>query len=122
MRPRDQEEWTRDIHDRQRNIVFPDTTRNLGGFWGGLYRQTLTPLQVAGFVVPIVFYILFAVGVVVMTWPSGEGSIATKVINGYWLNFLLCIPLLIFFLAMRWSLRQKKRETTPGNTGHLPPY
>ena len=114
------EEWMRDIHERQQKAGFPDTGRNFGGFWGGLYRQTLTPLQTVGFAVLIVFYILFAVCVVFMTWPAGEGSIFSKILHGYWLNFLLCIPLLIFFLAMRFSLRSK-RETPPFSDTQRPP-
>lgn len=121
MKDRDHDEWMRDVHDRQRNIVFPDTTRNVGGFWGGLYRQTLTPFQTVGFIVLIVFYLLFAVSVVVMTWPRGEGSILRKIVGGYWLNFLLCIPLLIFFLAMRYSLRSKRGEPPSSDAPQTPP-
>jgi hypothetical protein len=113
VKHRDHEKWAQDIHERQRNIVFPDTARNFGGFWGGLYRQTLTPFQVVGFIVLIVFYILFAVCVVFMTWPPGKGSMVSKIVSGYWLNFLLCIPLLIFFLALRSSLRPPRAPTIP---------
>lgn len=113
MKHRDHEKWALDIHERQRNIVFPDTARNFGGFWDGLYRQTLSPFQVVGFIVLTVFYILFAVCVVFMTWPSGKGSTVSKIVNGYWLNFLLCIPLLICFLALRSSLRPRRATTIP---------
>src|ERR1700747_3255481 len=87
---------------------------------GGLYRQTLTPFQVVGFIVLIVFYILFAVCVVFMTWPPGKGSMVNKIVNGYWLNFLLCIPLLIFFLTLRSSLRPRRAPTIPPE-GPQPP-
>ena len=36
MKHRDHEKWAQGIHERQRNIVFPDTARNFGGFWGAL--------------------------------------------------------------------------------------
>jgi|SRR5215469_6744891 len=38
-------EWMRDVAENQRNIVFPDTTRNLGGFWRGMDRQRLNTAQ-----------------------------------------------------------------------------
>ena len=45
---RKSDDWMQKVHESQRNTVFPDTARNFGGFWGGLYRQKLNTAQSVG--------------------------------------------------------------------------
>jgi len=94
------EESMRDLEARQRNYVFPSTARNMARFWRGLYRQKLNRLQTAGFVVLIAFYVLFISLLVYSHWQDLR--------TGYWLYALLSLPLVGFFLLLRWSLREKK--------------
>ena len=92
------ERWWQDLQGRQRNYVFPDTARNMAGFWGGLYRQKLNSLQTVGFFVLIIFYLVFIGALIFSEWKSLR--------VGYWVYLLLCLPLLGFFLVMRRSLRR----------------
>lgn len=94
------EQWMRDVEARQRSYVFPSTARNMAGFWGGLYRQKLNPVQTAGFIVLILFYLVFIVGLVYSNWQDLR--------SGYWFYGLLSLPLVGFFFLMRWSLKGKR--------------
>ena len=46
-------EWMRDVIERQRNVVFPDTAKNEARFWRNLYmgRTGLSGIQIAGLVI-----------------------------------------------------------------------
>lgn len=65
---RKREEWLRDIEERQRNVVFPDTVNNEARFWRNIIqgKQRLTVVQRVGigiFVLSVgtlVFLITFA--------------------------------------------------------------
>jgi hypothetical protein len=73
---RKSDDWMQKVHESQRNTVFPDTARNFGGFWGGLYRQKLNAVQSVGLLILVVFYILFFVGVttLVSLWYGRNAS------------------------------------------------
>jgi hypothetical protein len=101
------EELTRDIEGRQRNIVFPDTARNLGGFWGGLYRQRLSVFQWIGLIVLFVFYILWGFFTFARHWPRTPVTL-WEILNGYSIYLLFVVPLVLFFLLLRRSLRRRK--------------
>ena len=53
MARRHQEQWLRDVRDRQRNTVFPDTAANEARFWRNLFNgtRTLSGVQIAGVIV-----------------------------------------------------------------------
>jgi hypothetical protein len=108
MKHRNPEELAHDLHERQRNIVFPDTARNFGGLWAGLYRQKLNRAQTVGFIVLILFYLVFIVGLVL------ENSEDLR--SGYWVYLLLCLPLVGFFFFMRWRLRREEQPAPKGRS------
>ena len=85
------EEWMGDISERQRNIVFPDTVRNAGGFWRGIQTQRLNSFQWFGMALLLLFYITLFVLLVQEIWPSGPVPTWKKILFGYgpYLNLLL---------------------------------
>ena len=105
---RKSDDWMQKVHESQRNTVFPDTARNFGRFWGGLYRQKLNAVQSVGLLILVVFYILFFVGVVAMHWPRGPEPFWQKIFYGYGPYLLLSLPLLLFFLLLHWRMRRTK--------------
>jgi hypothetical protein len=110
---RRREEWLRDIEERQRNIVFPDTVQNEGRFWRNLTTRTqrLTKAQIFGIAL---FYILL-LGMVsneaVRRFRfAGSGSVFDRLIaafGGWAILFLLFGAL---FLVLRWRVRRALRE------------
>jgi len=105
---RKSEDWMREATESQRNTVFPDTVRNLGGFWGGLYRQKLNTTQSVGLVILIVFYVVLFASLVAEVWPRGQASAWQKILHGYGPYLLLSLPLLMFFLLLQWRMRRTK--------------
>jgi hypothetical protein len=93
--------------ERQRNIVFPDTARNLAGFWQGLYRQRLSVTQWIGLIVLFVFYILWGFFTFARHWPRTPVTL-WEILNGYSIYLLFVVPLVLFFLLLRRSLRRRK--------------
>ena len=59
------QEWLRDVYDRQRNTVFPDTAANEARFWRNLFNRTrtLSGIQVAGVLVLVAWVIALVVGI-----------------------------------------------------------
>jgi hypothetical protein len=109
---RKSDEWIRQVNESQRNTVFPDTARNFGGFWGGIYKQKLSAVQAVGLLILFIFYVAFFVGLVAMDWPSGEGSFWQKILFHYGPDLLLSLPLVVFFLLLRWRMRPPKQNQT----------
>jgi hypothetical protein len=101
---RKRDEWMRDVAENQRNIVFPDTTRNLGGFWRGIDRQRLN--TALGLFILLLFYIALIVGLITKVWPDGLGSFWQKLFYGYVPYLLFSLPLVLFFVLMRWRIRR----------------
>ena len=112
--PPESNEWLHRIQDKQRNVVFPDTARNFGGVWGGLYRQKLNAVQTAGLAIVVVFYVVLFASLVVLTWPASDASFWHKLLYGYGPHVLLSLPLVLFFLILRSRLRDGNRNRTPG--------
>ena len=112
--PPESTEWLDQVKDKQRNVVFPDTARNFGGFWGGLYRQRLNTAQTGGLAVLVVFHVVLFAGLVAMTWPTGDASIWQKIFYGYGPYILLSLPLVIFFLVLRSRLRAENHKSPSG--------
>jgi hypothetical protein len=102
-------DWMQKVRESQRNTVFPDTARNLGGFWGGLYRQKLNTAQAVGLLILVLFYIVFFVGLVVQNWPTGPEPFWKKIFYGYGPYLLLSLPLLLFFLLLHWRMRRTSK-------------
>jgi hypothetical protein len=111
---RKQNEWMRDVNERQRNFVFPDTARNLGGFWRGIQTQKLNPVQSVGLLILVLFYVALFVGLVAAHWPAGPESFWEKIFYGYGPYVLLSLPLVVFFLALHWRMRRSKPTHTHG--------
>src|SRR5690349_6154940 len=97
MKEVDPRHLERELRARQDNYVFPATVRNLGGFYRGLYEQSLSPKQWAGFVLLLFFYIVLIAGLIYQQWPAGNATLWQKIGNGYWAYFLLALPIVIFF-------------------------
>jgi hypothetical protein len=111
--PPESNEWLHQSKDKQRNLVSPDTARNFGGFWGGLYRQKLNTVQTVGLAILIVFYVVLFAGLVAMTWPAGDDSFWHKIFYGYGPYVLLSLPLVIFFLVLRSRLCADNSKSAP---------
>jgi hypothetical protein len=107
------EEWLRDIRNRQRNIVFPDTAVNEGRFWRNLYegKQRLTPLQFAGILVFGICVLGLVVGIFLE--PNG-GSFSENILIAlirYAIAFgILGGFLLVFGIVQRL---QQRHSTKP---------
>ena len=108
MRGRNSDHWKRELHKRQRNIVFPDTVRNLGTFWRGLRDNELNGIQWVGLVVIFIFYATLFSGLVYGEWRGHSGSFLPRVIETYGVYFLMSIPLILFFLVMIGSFSARK--------------
>jgi hypothetical protein len=102
------DDWMRDVAERQRNLVFPDTARNLGGFWRGVRNQKLNLAQSVGLLILIVFYVVLLIGLVAQNWSTGPASAWQKVFYGYGPYLLLSAPLILFFLLLHWRMRHTK--------------
>jgi hypothetical protein len=105
---RKSDDWMQKVDESQRNTVFPDTARNFGGFWSGLYRQKLNAAQSVGLLILVVFYLVFFVSVVAQNWPRGPEPFWQKIFYGYGPYLLLSLPLVLFFLLLHWRMRRTK--------------
>lgn len=103
------EEWLRQLHESQRNLVFPDTARNYGGFWRGIRDQKLNGLQWVGLFILVAFQVSAFAITVFIQWPKESGSIWDKFWSSYGLNLLIFSPVIVLFLLFRWSVRRAKR-------------
>jgi hypothetical protein len=106
---RKSDEWMHKVNESQRNTVFPDTARNLGGFWGGIYKQRLNAAQSVGLLILVVFYVVLMVRLVAERWPGGEEPFWQKILYGYGPYLLLSLPVVFFFLALHWRMRRSKQ-------------
>jgi hypothetical protein len=96
------------VDEKQRNVVFPDAVRNMGGFWRGLYEQKLNFAQSIGLLILVLFYVVLFVGLVADNWPAGPEPFWQKLLYGYGPYFLLSLPLLMFFAVLYWRTGRKK--------------
>ena len=101
-------DWTRDLADRQRNVVFPDTVRNAGNFWRGLRGQRLNRPQTVGLLVLIFFYLALITGLIVANWPQGDEPLWRKVLQGFGSQLLISIPFFAFLLISHLVIRRKR--------------
>lgn len=105
---RQSDEWRHKLNQSQRNTVFPDTARNFGRFWGGIYKQKLNTVQSVGLVILVLFYLAFFVALVAMSWPRRHVSFWSTLFYGYGPDVLLFLPLVFFFLVLHWRIRPRK--------------
>jgi hypothetical protein len=111
-KPRQHDEWLRDIDARQRNVVFPDTAANEARFWRNLMegKQKLTRLQTVG----ILIMGLLAVALVVMTvgWANGfqHDSFSARSLLIASLYWLFAFGVLFGFLAL-FTLSTRRRRS-----------
>ena len=98
----------RDLQDRQRSYVFPDTVRNTGGFWRGISTQKLKGFQWLGLFLMLTFQIGIFALLLWDYWPEGSAPWWRKIVNGYGPYALLALPLIVFFVLLKRSLTKKK--------------
>ena len=115
MQP-EQQRWVRELEERQRNFVFPDTARNGGNFWRGILENSLNGFQIIGLVILILFYVLLMAGLIFDTWPRGDGSVWQKLISGYSIYLLFVLPLILFFWLLRRNVRREADRLTAART------
>jgi len=89
------EEWLRDVNERQRNVVFPDTLKNETRGWRNLIesKQPLSLIQQAGLLVLAVSFVSFALAFFILLAVGGGFSLAAL------LQFALLCTLTMGFLA-----------------------
>jgi H+/Cl- antiporter ClcA len=113
---REREEWLRDLNDRQRNIVFPDTAANEARFWRNLFNgtRTLSGVQITGVVVLAIAVLALVVGISIeekggSLWQTTlialiRWTLAIAILGGF---------LIAFRLSREWDRRRAlKRKTT----------
>ncbi|MGZ4842986.1 MAG: hypothetical protein ACXV5J_14640 [Candidatus Angelobacter sp.] len=93
-----QQKWERDIINRQRNIVFPDTVLNEGRFYRNIFSgkaQLNTTQRIGILLIAATFFLLGCFGLAdpvrSLLTPNGGYIHAADVIFGvFWLGVLLC--------------------------------
>ncbi len=113
------EEWLRDVTDRQRNIVFPDTAANEARFWRNLFngKRTLNGVQFAGVVVLAVAVLALVVGI---STENFGGSLLANVLDAL-VRWALAFAILGGFLVVFGFARRLERKralmlkTKPGS-------
>ncbi len=106
---RRQEEWLRDVTDRQRNIVFPDTAANEARFWRNLFNgtRTLTGVQLAGIAVLAIVVLAIVFSTFIdphrgFSWQNTLGTVVSWVLAFALLGGFL----IVFRFAREWERRR----------------
>jgi hypothetical protein len=104
------QEWLRDVYDRQRNTVFPDTAFNEGRFWRNLFegRQRLSGIQTAGILVLVVWVLALVVG---FSIEEKGGSFWETILIAF-VRWFLAIGLIAGFLMVFGLARRLERRRT----------
>jgi hypothetical protein len=109
---RKREEWLRDIEERQRNVVFPDTVNNEARFWRNIIegKQRLTVVQRVGIGI---FVLSVGTLVFLITFPRNDPLSPvfswSKLLTGG-LNWLVGFGVIgIFLLIFRLSQRASRK-------------
>ncbi len=95
-----QDRWLKDIEERQRNIVFPDTLRNSGRFWQNLGRTPSTTSWI-GLLILGVFYFTLLAAFLWVIFQSG------KVLSFILATLLIGGPI---FGGIAWATRRTLRN------------
>lgn len=114
---RKQEEWLRDVYDRQRNTVFPDTAANEARFWRNLFNGTraVSSLQIAGVIVLAVAVLALVVGITIednggSLWENISGALVRWVLAFGILGGFLIVFGLVRALEQQRALKLKTRS------------
>ena len=104
------QEWLRDVYDRQRNAVFPDTAFNEGRFWLDIFKgkQPLSGILVAGILVLVVWVLALIVGISI----EKNGGSFWENISIAFVRWFLAIGLLAGFLMVFSLARKLERRRT----------
>ena len=109
MRKTGHEEGMNDVHESQRNVVFPDTLRNEVSGW----RRLMTSGRPLTIVQKIGIALLYLVMAVVVWVPisdklhrSAGSPFVDRVLAGFgtWIGLLAILGM--FFLLLRWRVRR----------------
>jgi hypothetical protein len=95
-----QDQWLKDIEERQRNIVFPDTLRNSGRFWQNLGTTPSTTSWI-GLLILGVFYFTLLAAFLWIIFQSG------KVLSFILATLLIGGPI---FGGIAWATRRTLRN------------
>ncbi len=115
---RSRKEWLKDVNERQRNLVFPDTLRNEMRFWRNLGSGAgrLTKAQAIGVA------LLFAapLGVIVSEAArryryAGPGSVFDRLAGAFGYSVLFLLFLGAVFLLIGWRARRALRAIESSN-------
>ena len=107
--PNQRKEWRRDIEDRQRGIVFPDTARNEARFWRNLADGPWKASTLIGMTVLAIFVFTGLAVFVVASFESGLITGLTLIVGTLFFAGLL-------FAAIRWGTRRALRDIRTSRT------
>jgi hypothetical protein len=98
-------EWERDVHNRQRNIVFPDTNLNEGRFYRNIASGKAIfsrGQKISLLIIALYFLIIFSAGLALMIVRLISGDKAQFAVDDMWTCMYL-LPFLLFwvFLAVK---------------------
>jgi uncharacterized BrkB/YihY/UPF0761 family membrane protein len=112
------QEWLRDVYDRQRNTVFPDTAASEARFWRNLFNgtRTLSGVQIAGVLVLVVWVLALVVGFSI----EEKGGSFWETITIAFVRWSLAIGLLAGFLMVFGLARRLERRRTMKLTIYSP--
>ena len=107
------EDWLRDVTERQRNVMFPDTAFNEGRFWRNLFegKQRLNAVQIIGVAIFAISVVALAVSLTLGDYPAT--SWRHNVLSGLVRWVVAFAILFLFLLIFRLSqLSKRKRPST----------
>jgi hypothetical protein len=111
MTPKSPDEWTKDLVQSQRNIVFPDTAANEARFWRNILsdKRKVTGLQTLSIAVIALVLVAALVGLVATHLRTAEGTLVQRTIAsmGDWivLGAILAAILVVGGIVSRRSSR-----------------
>jgi hypothetical protein len=101
-----EEQWLRDVRDRQRNIVFPDTVDNEARFWRNLGKQPFTTPTKVGLALLAIL---------------GWGTVAVVLVAAFHEGVIWRIALVMLLLwgpilgAIAWATHRSLRQNARRN-------
>ena len=105
------DEWTKDVAQSQRNIVFPDTAANEARFWRSIIsgKGRLTGVQILGIAVIAFVLVAALISLVSTQLRTAEGTLFQRIIGsmGDWIVLLavFAVILLVGRIISRRSSR-----------------
>jgi ABC-type nickel/cobalt efflux system permease component RcnA len=106
------EQWQRDVQDRQRNVVFPETLANETRLWRNILNGNATALTRVGLAIFGLFvfsFIGFFLNILIQAGAVWAGALATLLVFG---------PIFgLIFWATRRNLRRLENSRHKAKTG-----